>query len=364
MKAINAFLGLILFGIISMAVGTGAANFFGAGSTASWAVAFGGISIAMSYITPEGVLKSSADLSAITSYIGKVKKELIVTLVNGLDVAKDVTVWPGMKDKVLLPKLTVDGIAKPFSSTFTGTADKLVYTDREFQVQKGKGELLLDPNEYKQSYFSEMLEAGTGDKKKIPFAKFTMQKVIESFGNELNTSTVYLGEHDASGSGAADIADGFGTQLAALITASKVTPTATGAISNSNAVAAFETLYKALPLPYKNVNTLAYCSFDVFYKYLEDYRSKYGTHTAGDDFMQMYIKLSGKRCKLHPVSWMGNSQRIIITPKANMIMGTDLLSDFNDIRTLERMYTLEMSIAMTIGFTFQDLNAMVVNDQA
>src|SRR6185369_9748459 len=60
---------------------------------------------------------TDADLTAITSYAANNQAMIISSLVNGLDIADDVMVLPGVKNKIPMPKLTVGKGFRPFSST-------------------------------------------------------------------------------------------------------------------------------------------------------------------------------------------------------------------------------------------------------
>lgn len=72
-----------------------------------------------------------------------------------------------------------------------------------------------------------------------------------------------------------------------------------------------------------------------------------------------------------PATWLGTSRRLIAEPMAagtqkgaNIYMGTDLLSDANEIKTKENLWSLEAGIKMVLGFQIADLEAIWVGNQA
>jgi hypothetical protein len=77
------------------------------------------------------VLKlSDADLSAITAYAAAKQADLIGSLVNGLDIAEDIMVLPGVKNKIPMPKIKVGKGFRPYSGTEEFHVKAVKYTDR------------------------------------------------------------------------------------------------------------------------------------------------------------------------------------------------------------------------------------------
>lgn len=315
---------------------------------------------------------ATPNVDAIAGYAGKNMGKIIGQILNGLDLAEDVTVVRGVKADRQLTKLTVKNGFRPFDSNVEdGNKDDLAYSGRTLSPKRGMRVLHIDTEKYRDTYMSEMLDPANPHK--IPFAEFVWKKVVEKVQSELNDTTAYFGVHNATGDSAIDVADGYGTLLAADILAGKVVPVQTGALTESNAVAAFTKVYKSLPAPLKGkpkakggkltgAKTRAYCSFDAYEKYIEDHTERFGKFTGSED--AVYLKGSAKSCQLWPVSWMGDSQRIIITPKSNMLFGTNRLSDLSKISTKKNLWTVIAGISALLCFQYADEEAIAVNDQA
>lgn len=339
-------------------------------------IAFGGIStlLAVSALfgSPVGsVLNSSVDISALTAYAGKNYKQLITTMVNGLDFLNDVMLVPNVKNKLRLGKLSVSEGARPFSSTEEFLENDLIYTDRFLEVSPFKRELKIDPEEFRPTYLSEVLTPGTGaNKKEIPFAQFTWMKVFEKLWAEINDNTAWLGfdKSDAVAfSGAATytagdyiiftpsgstvsqyyialagtsagespnsaaakwqkvtnraLFKGFGTLISEEITATNLTEVAIGAITGTAGVArgAFKALFRSMPQAYQNSGVVINCSLTDFNFLMDDIEdiSKYTRPdvSQGSGFAPNYLVLPGTngRCIVKAASWI-TGRRLVAGP--------------------------------------------------
>jgi len=375
-------------------------------------------SIAAASVAPAALIATAAVSPIVTSlenYV-KHKDELFMTLMNGLDIASDVTLETMVKSKLEFTKLTVSDGARPYSSTEEIAGDELTYSGIILEVQDGKRELSIDIKKYRGKWLQEKIN-GSGAAKgaqDIPFAQYTWGKVIESLQAEINDKTSYFGftKGDAVAFAGGDtyavgdyitfasggitdywkcvtittagespattaakwqkvnaeaIAPGFAEHLADLITAGDVTVTTTGVIDNTTnfAVASLRDIYRDVSEPFKNKGIKAYMSRNVYELYLEDYADNVGKFTEGDSSGKRYLYLSDNKCELCPVSWMAGSNRVIMTPKENMVMGTDLASDMNDIEIVKStLWTIKAGISFVIGFKFRDKDAIWCNDAA
>src|SRR5688572_11906406 len=195
---------------------------------------------------------ASPDITAIANYAGKYEQRLFSTLVNELDVAKDVTVLPGIKGKYKMTKLRIKNGARPYSPAFQGANNDLQeYTGRDLEVFLGKIEDLLDPEKYRNTWLSEVMQLGVNTEGKapdIPFAEYIWAQYMKTLAAEINDSTAYLGVRNAAGTTAVAISNGFGTIIASEITATNLTPVAIGAIAAGTAYAQFTEMWRSLPV--------------------------------------------------------------------------------------------------------------------
>jgi hypothetical protein len=363
-------------------------------------------------------MAKSPDISALAAYAGTFEQQLIVALLNGLDVVNDITVDQGIKVKKTLTKLKVKAGARPFTSTFEPLGDELVYTPRVIEVEKGKYELSIDPSIYRDSYLIQFGTPGSNSAAKakesdIPFAQFAWQEVIKKLASELNddvvmegigqenitayseaatyaigdvvsfgTPTQYYQANAATLAGedpndtpakwdkvnAKAIAKGFETTLLEEIAAAAFSETVIGAIDNST-VKAFDAqlaLYRDHDTPLRKNGVVHFQSYTDYDLLLDDLRNTLKYTLADIQSMMapgggIYLPYTERKCIAKPVSWNG-TRRIMSTRRENLIMGTDLLSDFNGIGTDEHIYTLDAAINFVIGFQFRDLDVLRTND--
>lgn len=372
-----------------------------------------------------GYLYDSIDLSAISRYAHQFQRKLITTLMTGLDIASDIMVMPNVKSSMKLPKLTVGKGWRPFSSSTEFKTNNEVYSDRELKVDVGKREILIDPEEYRHTYLSLMLSAGSGaNKMEIPFAQYLWDEVIKKVQNEINQETAYFGfdktsaaqwlvgtaytagnkvfqtvngvveYFEAQGATTGDdpatddgtnwlnvtaraVVPGIESVILAAITASEISPVVLGSVTTAaEALTAFRAIFRSMPVPYKNYGVIVHASYtdtEFLLDGIEDKLSKYTTPDVSTMMAAGLIPIPGTDGKgwAKPASWLGSSRRLIAEPMndmlkkgENLVMGTDLLSDFNEITTNKNLWTLEAGIKGVLGFQISDTEAIRVGDQS
>lgn len=375
-----------------------------------------------------GMMMNAFDLSGITGYADEHKRDLIATLVNGLDIAEDVMVQPNVKNKMKLPKLTVKDGFRPFSSTTEfGNGGDLVIAERELETKTGKRELLIDIRVFKDKYLAWRTNPGNSANKKFEdytFAQFVWEEVIKNLQREINDETAYFGFDKSTAtaySGAATYAalayitytqngrleyfqnvSGSTTTAAESpdthpakwrkVTARAVVPgikalidaaitggfaaTTTGAITDgASALAAFKEIFRDMPVPYQRQGVIVSCSYtdkDFLLDGIEDKLTKYTMAEVSDFMKSGLIPIPGTDNKgfVKAATWLTGSRRLIAGPMAagnrheNIYMGTDLLSDANEIKQKENLWTVEAGISLDLGFQIADLSALRLGDQA
>ncbi len=372
------------------------------------------------------ILGTATDVSAITAFADEHKRPLISTLVNGLDIAKDILVIPNVKNKIQLTKLAVGSGFRPYSSTTEFKGGQLVYSDRQLETKTGKRELQIDVRDFKNKHLAWRTSPGNRASKTfqdMEFAPFVWTKIIEGLQREMNDETAYFGfdstatpiysegatyaalsyvkytvdgvvEYFQNTSGSTTTAGQDPLDTPAKwtnVTARAVVPglksyidaaitggfavTTTGVVnSGSTAIAAFKELYRDMPPAYKRAGIIIHCSFtdsEFLLDGMEDLY-KYTTPDVSAAIAMGLIPIPGTNGKgwAKPATWLGTSRRLICEPMQpgtamgyNLVMGTDLLSDANDIVHKQNLWTTESGILVDIGFQIQDLSALRLGDQ-
>jgi hypothetical protein len=314
---------------------------------------------------------SDADLSAITTYAEQNQLPLIASLVNGLDIANDIMVHPGVKNKIPMPKLKIGPGFRPYSGTEQFKVNSAKYTDRHLEVKVGKREIEVDPEDYRGTYLAWATSPGSpATKKEIPFAQFFWEQVIRELQREINDETAYHG-FDTTGIVAWDngttysigdivlfasstnnpnsvqdyymaiaatnaaespdthpakwryvtaraVAPGIESYILAGITAAEISPVTTGAIDATPgvAIAAFNELFRSFNSAYRNNGIIISCSQTDMDFLIDDLLDKYSKYTRDDLSNAPYIVLpnSNGKCVVKVATWLGTSRRLIAGP--------------------------------------------------
>jgi len=300
------------------------------------------------------------DVSKLIGYAGTFKKALITQLVNGLQVTQDCTLRPNIKVKENMTKLIVSGDVKPYDG-IRDTLAKISYEPRSLEVHIGQYDVNIETIAARKTWLGEVMKPGVNPTD-LPFEQVTWKAVMDDFATKINDNTVWNGRLGVAKT-ASSLATGFGNIIKDEITAGFITPVVTGSMM-TDTVEKVEATYKSLPSKYRRMKMVVYCSYNVFDAYCEDYAARFDKQPIYNQFQQVIIRHSEGNAVLKPVTWMAGSERIVITPQTNMLVGTDLLSDGQNILTNPQLYSLEAGILMAIGFQIEDLEPLAVNDHA
>jgi len=105
-------------------------------------------------------MASSIKISDLAAYAGKYNKQLVTRLVNGLQVAQDVTVRPGVKNRELITKLSVDGQMGPYTGVKRNNPDAIKFEPRILEVFVGQYDVNIDPMKFRDTWLSEVMKPG------------------------------------------------------------------------------------------------------------------------------------------------------------------------------------------------------------
>jgi hypothetical protein len=351
-------------------------------------------------------------VSALAAYPGKYQKKLFSLMFNSLDVASDITLMKNVKNKLGMTSLTVNDTARPYSGDYKPQNNDLVYKDRFLEVSRAQRDIEIDPEKYRTTYLSEELSEGSSsDKKDVPFAQYTWEKIVGEVAASLNDRTAWNGVgvdafvvFDAGDTYAAGelvyfndgnrvnyyranapttagqspsthpakwdnynpeaIAKGLGTIFLEEIDNATIDPVVTGAItSSSGAYAQFMELWRSQTAPIRSKGAIIYCSYTDFDLLVDDYEDTVGKFTSSETGIH-FLPKSDKKCIVKPCTWMSSTRRLVCAPKTHLAMGTDRLSDIEKITTVPSHYTLEASLSFLIGFQIGNLGEIRISDQA
>lgn len=356
----------------------------------------------------------SPDLSQIMKYAVTNKLALLRRFYYGLRIASDITLQPNVKNKMPMPMLVINGQPRPYTGNHKANAGDISYTDRELSVDDFQRDFSIDPSFYRNTYLAQERGPGEGaNNQTIPFAQFTLETIIGENASSLNNTTAFNGLGKAAfaafnagtaytvgsavkfvgadgephyyvaiaATNAAEspashpakwklsdslaITEGLGTKIKAARTASLIkNVAATGVITKDDGFQQALMVYRNLPqgLRDEKNDIFLYGAPDLFDMVGDSFGNDIQKYTSADGSLITLPRTDGK-CKIKRASWMAGSGMFIASPKSNLYMGTDLLSDLNDIRTVPQVYKLDMGLKGVLGFQFADEQAIATNDQ-
>lgn len=251
-----------------------------------------------------------------------------------------------------LTKLSGTGAPRPYRSDddFSGNGAK--YTDRVITAHQSKWDFPFDYEDFRNTYLAVQEQNG-------PYYQEALNFLSEKFLEYLLTDTVYNGVRDGSGDAPEDITNGWGTIIAAEILASNLTPVVTGSLA-TDAEAKVKLQARSVPLALRGKKTITFCSFTSFDYYADDYASNHGYQFKPD--VTGDYRIDNTNSILRPVEWMGTSGRLITTLENNLVFGTD--KERVAVYTTPHLNIIKTRLMMPVGCEIQDLEALVVNDQA
>lgn len=297
---------------------------------------------------------------AFQAYAINFEKQFLNQLFKGFITANVGVAHAGVKGELVLTESIMGDLVKRWNKTFTPVEDALEFKPRILKTVLAKIDLEIYPQEFESSYLALMMDPGQSPEK-LPFQKYIIDQVLAK-KNEECENAIWVGAEaavPASTDLLAALFDGYMTIAKAEATAGNLTAVTTGALTVTNAVASFESVYDAIDEVYKKGVIDIFCSKAAQTKYIKDYRTRYGANTITSDYMQFDL---GK------VNWnisQGTGDFILMTPQANMHYGFDGAADGNTIRFEASKRAIAMMMDFRIGCNFGIVSnkIMRINDQ-
>jgi hypothetical protein len=282
---------------------------------------------------------NTTDITALQQYAEKFAKGLIKIAVTDNEVFKKLDVVAGVKDKFTMTTLRFQRLLRPYTRDWDPATDKAKLTPRTLRVEIGEVMLEEEPMAYRKTYLGHIMKKGVNPKDH-PFEKDFLEGISRQAASDFNDITAFWGVRNASGSGPADVNDGFFTILDAEIAAGNITVAKknminTGAIDSTNGVDKLKAFYRtacAINPALRNKKITLKISHDIMDAYNDHYQAMNQSLPYNTEFEKTFLEGSGKSCVLEPLTGMGTTKRIILTPDWNMSVGTDLESDQESVK--------------------------------
>lgn len=321
---------------------------------------------------------SSVDVADLDDFINDHQAEIAMEYLIGAEFATKVTLDLNVKNKKAYEKLVVTSGLKPYDGNHNAEANKIKWSDRLITVEVLQDDYDFDPETFRKKFIGATANITGGEiPRKQEMLSGIMKKNVSILSNEIiwGASTARPGTDPAR----LRQTNGFAKQIVDLVADSNsgiiIKPTGnltlgTGFGGGSpvwgNIIEKIDEMDEGSNLQLANECRLAYMSYANFNKYCQEYKGRWplgNIFTEIDGMKSVYTDSSQGMLKLEPCRFMGNSNRVIITPKKNLVFGTDIQSpDFSVFTTKQDVYKLDLGFKMVYGMLVVDPAAMVVND--
>ncbi len=299
---------------------------------------------------------------AFQDYTRDYADHLISTIYHGFRSADHNTSHEGVKGELVLSQLTVDNLARRYSSDFQPVQNAFAIIPRVLKVDAVKVDTSIIPKAFEGSYLAKFRKKGQNTYD-LPFEGYILQSKLNKLAQEQEFG--YWRGVPAVTPAATDLliqtVKGLQSTIGEEVTATNLTPVATGALTDTNAYAKLEETYEALGSQYQEVQVDCFMNKKTMNKVVKAYRTAYG---------QVTRQFEGK-----PVFDLGDinfvvtagvpDDCILFTPKENIHYGYDGAMDASliNFQNSHRAIDMWMDFFMGVNFGIVHSDIIAINDQ-
>jgi len=317
---------------------------------------------------PKHAAADGVDVSAIATQLGQYvflnKTKIWTTLKQGLEWEQFMTKVPNWKGKSAYLNSTQSEVTQPYQSAWTpkGTATWHPYISESFHMKIDYA--LGDMNNLYDGWV-EFMSDETKERKDWPFVRWIIdESIIPKVMEELNIISargVYAAPTPGTAGGFMTSADGHLSIITREITAGNLVPIVTGAITTSNAVDKTELFLDTIPELETLKGGTVFMSKGNAKKYMRNYRTLFGSTNSKDS--KGNLKMDDFEINVQGVAAFGSSQRMLFTPKENLLLLYDKIAVPNQISVQQNLRVVSLLSDFWRGYGFGTLQRLYVNDQ-
>lgn len=330
---------------------------------------------------PAGVALDSLNIADLNAALGAYLREnrdvLLAETLLDVPFEDKFEVWDDVKDEIPLPKVSMTNIVQPGldKTDWNPTPNAIAFGARILKVRDLKVDLTLNPQVLEKTWLGYKNKKGSGGEKQfqMPFEEFIMRYIIAKAKEDIHLNAIYHGVYNAAGNTPADTMDGILKVIVDEIAALSMTPIVTGAITSANVKDKLLLVYDGLDEAVKHKPTQMIVNSGIFdwYVRLHDpianaYLVRQDVQGLADTPMLNYFPLFGTNCTIKREPGLKTSQRVLVTPKENMVYGVDSLDDSGEIMIEKEKRTLNLMMDFKAGVQIKQVDDKIirVNDQA
>lgn len=249
---------------------------------------------------------------------------------------------PNVKSKVKLGQLDLGNILQDADCSFSSTGEGTL-SQKSFEVCPIKINLEYCQRTFETNYLSELLRPGSNNDEIMPASveTFLLGRAAEKISAD--TEQLVWKGNTATASYPLALCDGLEKQF--LADAAVIDVAATASITSSNVIAELTKVYNAIPNTIIDAEDLRIFISPSVHR---AYRQALASASAEAYYMQNYGELHFLNVKLSVAPGI-STNKMVAARKSNLLLLTDLMSDFEEISVLPQKSVTGVPVVRMIG---------------
>ena len=292
----------------------------------------------------------------------KYRSDLLMLPIIGIEeTLKFMTGRPGIRYKESVAAVSGNAQFAPYKPARRSNFN-LELDFRTLETFFGSVVAQFEPNSAVSTLLGAVGDTKGDGQMQVPSAKHVLALIAKSLSESLNNA-IWAGKRNATGDTTLDLFDGFDTITDADITAEKVAASKgnymklTDSITTANAVDVAKEVLFSLDPHLRAQTCYMYCSQDFADKYNEAYLLTHAGINYNTQYQQTVVEGSNGKLILCPLANKADSKYIHVSPKINMLVGYDQMSDAENVMVKEyEPFILSYIATMFFGVQFESVD--------
>lgn len=312
------------------------------------------------------------DVASYQAYVQDFHDVLIARAFYSPETVQLSTAHEGVKGKKTLTRIKfVSGKAVAWKGDFVAATGAVTMHPRTIEVEAIKRDLSFIPQEFEDTYLGEFRKKGQAPGEDLPFEGQILNTILSGHAEELEEAfwqAVKAGSITPGTTPMAQCFDGFLQVIIDEITGggipgSAVVPVSGGSLTMTNMVETVENMWIALGAAYKKMPVDVYLSWNNFTLFNQAYRELYGFNFGSTQDARRKLDFS-MNASLIPLPGMGTSDRIVMTPRGNLHVAYDALSDASMFEFEKNKRQMDFWMDFKVGCQIAQIDegGLIVND--
>lgn len=302
------------------------------------------------------------DLKDYQEAATKYRKDLLMLPIIGIEeTSKYMTARPGIRYKENVAEISGNAQFAPYKPA-RRTDFNLNLKFRTLETYFGSVVAQFEPNSAVSTLLGAVGDTKGDGQMQAPTAMHVLALIAKGLSESLNNA-IWSGKRDASGDTTQDLFDGFDTITEKEIADGNISimqgnlMNITDKVTAANAVDIAKEILFSLDPRLRAQDCYMFCSQDFADKYNEGYLLTHAGISYNNQYDQTVVEGSNGRLHLVPLFNKADSKFIHVTPKVNMLLGYDQMSDTENVMVKEYdPFILSYISTMFFGVQFESID--------